>query len=342
MSGTTPLCIGATATYSSSGDAGGSWSSSNTSVATVNASSGLVTAVTAGTANIIYTVSTGCNSPFSASKSLTISPNASAGTVSGTTTLCIDATATYTSSGDAGESWSSSNTAVATVNASTGLVSAVSAGTADIIYTVNSGCNNPVSSSQLLIVNPNANAGTVSGTSPLCNGATNTYTSDGDAGGSWSSTNLSVATVDATTGLVTAVGSGTTNIIYTISSGCNNPVSSFSTLTVNGCFVILNLSVFIDGFYIGGRRMIPTVDPVNYPNVCDTVIIELHENSSPYSKAFEIKSILYVDGTLSAIFPFDILNHSYYIVLRHRNTIETWSKNPVLFNSQTVYFDFTQ
>src|SRR5207244_3631 len=121
-SGTSPLCIGATATYTSNGTAGGTWSSSNAAVATVNASSGLVTAVSAGTANIIYTVNSGCGSPVSAQKTLTVSPNVNAGTVSGTTPLCIGQTATYSSNGDAGGTWSSSNAAVATVNPTSGLV----------------------------------------------------------------------------------------------------------------------------------------------------------------------------------------------------------------------------
>src|SRR5207237_2870748 len=98
---------------------------------TVNAASGLVTAVAAGTANITYTVSTGCGSPVSAFQSLTVNANVSAGTVSGTTPLCIGQTATYTSTGTTGGSWSSSNTAVATVNAGSGLVTTVAAGTAN-------------------------------------------------------------------------------------------------------------------------------------------------------------------------------------------------------------------
>ena len=233
VSGTSPLCAGATATYTSNGDAGGSWSSSNPAIATVNATTGVVTAVSAGTTNIAYTVSSGCNNPVSAFKTLTVSNDPNPGTVSGTSPLCIGATATYTSNGDGGGSWSSSNTAVATVNASTGMVTAVSAGTTNIIYTVIACNGSPLSASKTLTVDPSVSAGTVSGTSPLCIGATATYTSNGTSGGSWSSSNTSVATVNAISGLVTAVSAGTTNITYTISNGCGSPVSSFKTLTVS-------------------------------------------------------------------------------------------------------------
>jgi hypothetical protein len=165
----------------------------------------------------------------------TINANANAGTVTGTSPLCIGGSATYSSNGDAGGTWSSTNTGVATVDANTGVVSAIAAGTTDITYTVTniSGCGSPASAFQTLTVSPNVNAGTVSGTSPICAGSNTTYTSNGDAGGTWSSTNTGVATVDANTGVVTAVAAGSTDITYTINTGCGAPVSAFQTLTVD-------------------------------------------------------------------------------------------------------------
>ncbi|MFB0904369.1 MAG: PA14 domain-containing protein, partial [Nonlabens sp.] len=63
--GTSPLCVGGTATYLANtvvlGGGIGAWSSSNTAVATVS-TSGLVTGVAAGTADIIYTITGGCGS----------------------------------------------------------------------------------------------------------------------------------------------------------------------------------------------------------------------------------------------------------------------------------------
>ncbi|MFV5696365.1 T9SS type A sorting domain-containing protein [Flavobacterium sp. LB3P122] len=81
---------------------------------------------------------------------------------------------------------------------------------------------------------PNVTAGIVSGTASLCKGATAIYTSNGTTGGSWSSTNTAVATVNASTGLVTAVNAGNALIRYTVTTGCGSPTTSSSgTLTVN-------------------------------------------------------------------------------------------------------------
>jgi hypothetical protein len=116
-----------------------SWSSSNTSVATVN-SGGTVTAVAPGTASIIATVQ-----GVQGSTSLQVNapaPVASV-TVTGPTSLTQGQSGNFQAiTRDAGSnvltgraiSWSSSNTSVATVN-SAGVVTTVSAGTVSIIAT---------------------------------------------------------------------------------------------------------------------------------------------------------------------------------------------------------------
>ncbi len=115
-------------------------------------------------------------------------------------------------------------------------VTGLTAGNHTIVATVTAGgC---VSSNIIVNVggptSANASAGAVSGTASLCAGALTTFSSNGDAGGTWSSTNTAVATVNASTGIVTAISAGSTNITYTVSVGCNAPVSSFQTLTISG------------------------------------------------------------------------------------------------------------
>jgi hypothetical protein len=202
----------------------------------------LVTAVGAGTCNIVYTVTGSCGVPVAASQPYIVTPNATALPVTaGTSPQCINSTTTYTVSGSLlpGETgvWSSDKTSVATVDASSGLVTAVGAGTCNIVYTVTGSCGVPVAASQSYTVTPNASAGTVSaGTSPQCVGSTTTYTvmgaELGGGTGSWSSSNTAVATVDALSGLVKAVSGGTCNIIYTVTGTCNGLQSASQPYTV--------------------------------------------------------------------------------------------------------------
>ena len=241
VSGTTPLCIGGTSPYTANGvvlsGGTGAWSSSNLAIATVSAA-GLVTAVSAGTCNIIYTITGGCGGTVSAQQAVTINPNASITSVTGTSPLCISGTATYTAngvvlSGGTG-AWSSSNAAVATVSAA-GLVTGVSAGTCNIIYTITGGCGGIVSRQQAVTINPNGAITSVTGASPLCIGGTSAYTANGvllgGGTGTWSSSNPAIATVSVA-GLVTGVSAGTCNIIYTITGGCGGTISAQQSVTI--------------------------------------------------------------------------------------------------------------
>jgi hypothetical protein len=146
VTGTTPLCITGTATYTANtvvlSGGTGSWSSSNAAVATVSVA-GLVTGVTAGSCNIIYTITGGCGGIKTAQQAVTISPNASIASVTGSVPAGVLCTETYTAntvvlSGGTG-SWSSSNATVASVTAA-GLVKGESIGICNIIYTITGGC----------------------------------------------------------------------------------------------------------------------------------------------------------------------------------------------------------
>ena len=139
VTGTSALCIGATATYSANGvvtgGGTGTWSSDNTAVATVN-SSGLVTAVAAGTCNIKYSISGGCGSA-SAQQALTVSalPVVS---VTGPTSFCGGTTTTLSPS--TGGTWVSNNTAAATVSGNT-VTGTTAGGSATFTFTTTASPN---------------------------------------------------------------------------------------------------------------------------------------------------------------------------------------------------------
>jgi Dockerin type I domain len=47
------------------------------------------------------------------------------------------------------------------------------------------------------------------------------------------------------------------------------------------------------------------------------------------------------NGNIACTFPGGSIGNSYYIVLKHRNTLETWSANPVTITVGTNSYDFT-
>jgi uncharacterized repeat protein (TIGR03803 family) len=101
VTGTSPICVSTSTTFSSNGNAGGTWSSSDNAIATVNPGTGLVTAIAPGTANIIYTINVGCGAPASASAPITLA-GVAAPVVTGLNNVCsfvgTGATVTYNAS----------------------------------------------------------------------------------------------------------------------------------------------------------------------------------------------------------------------------------------------------
>jgi len=170
----------------------------------------------------------------------------SAGTLSGTNAVCVAGTTQLTSSGTTGGTWSTSASGVATVSSS-GLVTGVAAGTATITYTIAaSGTCSESTATRSVTVTAAPNAGTLSGNQSVFIGGTSTFAST-VTGGIWSSSNTAVATINASTGVITSVATGNATITYTVAGtgGCSD-ASATRTLTVYTCPTIAALSPSVD------------------------------------------------------------------------------------------------
>ncbi|KAB1156526.1 Ig-like domain-containing protein [Flavobacterium luteum] len=229
LSGGPDVCQGQSITYLST-VSGGTWSSLNSSIATVNSTSGSVTGVSAGTTSIKYTVK-GTNGCLDAESTLPIKVTAlnDAGVISGNKNICGTGTTTLTSTVSGG-TWTSLNPAIATVNA-TGIVTGVSAGTATIEYKVTGSgvCSPDIEPYQVTVTAP-PNAGSLVGGPDLCQGQSVLFTST-VLGGTWSSLNSAIATVNASSGSVIGVSAGTTSIKYTV-KGTNGCLDAEPTLLI--------------------------------------------------------------------------------------------------------------
>ncbi|MCX6209991.1 MAG: Ig-like domain-containing protein, partial [Bacteroidetes bacterium] len=213
------ICVGQTTNFTNN-TAGGTWNSSNTSIATINPTTGVATGVATGNTVINYVVTnvTGCASAARSFVTVNTTPNS--GTLSGQSNVCVGSTTTLVASVTGG-AWSSSNTAVAIVSNS-GAVTGTGVGTCTISYTVTTGgggCSS--SATKLITVNavPTVSSITTipSGQNGVCVNST-LQLANATSGGTWASSNNTRATVDAT-GLVTGVGAGAIIITYTVSNG---------------------------------------------------------------------------------------------------------------------------
>jgi hypothetical protein len=78
-------------------------------------------------------------------------------------------------------------------------------------------------------------------------------------------------------------------------TGCNIPNQASSNnmvFTVDQCGFILNLKVYLEGYYYGSGKMRAVVDSINYPTLCDTVTIELHNSTTPFNMIYSAKGAI--------------------------------------------------
>jgi hypothetical protein len=135
--------------------------------------------------------------------------------------------------------------------------------------------------------------------------------------------------------------------VYTFTStnaaGCDSVATL--NLTVNVCTTTLNVTAFLEGFYTGSGTMAANLYDLGISTDAtetDSVQVNLWSaaNLSAVTPDYSVKAVLHTNGTLTVVFPGATLNNSYYVALKHRNSIETWSAEPVTIAS-TGSYDFS-
>lgn len=108
--------------------------------------------------------------------------------------------------------------------------------------------------------------------------------------------------------------------------------------------VEFNLKYFIEGYYAGAGLMSKVlfnegIESNSLSTNVDTVTVELHAPASPFAIVDSYKGLLQTNGIVRCSFPNGIEGNSYYVVVKHRNTLQTWSSTAITLAS-TLY-DFT-
>lgn len=106
-------------------------------------------------------------------------------------------------------------------------------------------------------------------------------------------------------------------------------ISNILAVNLSQPILSLNVSALIEGLFNGTNM------------ISDTVTIQFRNTASPYNLAEGKKIVLDSIGSGKGTFTSVIEGGSYYLVVKHRNGLETWSKNPVTFGYHTLTYNFT-
>ena len=245
LSGTQTICLGGTSTFSST-VLDGTWSSSNTGIATINSSTGVITSVSAGgPVTMTYTIASGSCTTRTATRTLTVNALSIAPTsITGTSSICIGQSTTLTlSGGTAGTGavaeWftgSCGGTSAGTGNS----ITVSPTGTTTYFVRYNGTCNTTTCASVTVTVNPLPVLTAITGTTSVCIGSTTTL-SNSTSSGTWNSASTGVATINSS-GVVSGVTAGTSLITYTYTNVNNCTSSVNTTVTVDALPVVTSAS----------------------------------------------------------------------------------------------------
>ncbi len=202
------VCVGSPVTIAPYG--GGTWQSSNTTIATIN-NQGQITTLDTGKVVFTYTrLATGCKSLPSDTLTVTDGP----AITRAEDELCIGETSSLTPT--TGGTWTSLNPTVASVTTS-GAITALAEGLAVFKFVEDvTLCSSKTDDA--LIVNGKPTT-VLQGDSIICKGGSTQFTPS--SGGTWTSSDPSIATI-TNTGLATGVEVGNVTFYFTDDKGCQS------------------------------------------------------------------------------------------------------------------------
>ena len=93
----------------------------------------------------------------------------------------------------------------------------------------------------------------------------------------------------------------------------------------------LDLTVLIEGFY----------NSVSNTMISDTAAIYLKNSSPPFNTLDSSRRKLSTLGAAPFMFSNAVNGVSYYLSVKHRNSLETWSSSPIIFTSGSSNYNFT-
>jgi hypothetical protein len=245
-------------------------------------------------------------------------------------------------------------------------IPASSAGTISYLYPIGK-----VSYSPFELVNPITTSGGVvdikaevfeistggtAGTN-MFNISSNRYWESSISSGASNFTSTNIKLTEASIGTMNAIARSAT-LAGVYNKANTNPASGSSitsnSLTSLGFFLFgndssslsssatLNITAFFEGLYLGSSTMTSSpfnADGITSNTIADTITIVLHDKTN-YDSVYAVTATISTSGLASVTLPSIYTGNAYYIAIKHRNSLETWTADTVVISSTTNY-DFT-
>jgi hypothetical protein len=133
----------------------------------------------------------------------------------------------------------------------------------------------------------------------------------------------------------------TTSGTYTSVSGCHTEILN---LTIS-CSSIVTVTANIEGYYDAGthamRPVLANQGVGSSSTDVDNITVELHDATTlETTVATTTTAMLQTNGTAVATFS-SAPSGSFYVVVKHRNSLETWSATPITVGATPASYNFT-
>lgn len=129
--------------------------------------------------------------------------------------------------------------------------------------------------------------------------------------------------------------------IMTSSASCasGSPATSNQISVSYGptCAFAYSVTVYIQGFYRSASQMAAVAHPTTAPLLTDSLSLSLATATIPFVVTNTINGTVSTNGTAQFLIPDSMIGMSRYLIIRHRNSLETWSASPVILSATTGY-----
>ncbi len=127
---------------------------------------------------------------------------------------------------------------------------------------------------------------------------------------------------------------------------CANAVDdNCNAILDEGCTAgVLELKVMIEGFNTGNGLMRTVLFDAGLhanPSACDSITVEWRSVQQPSVPAHTAQALLMHNGFAYTTYPVSLIG-DFWLVVRHRNSVEVWSKQAVTVNGSGIFYDYSK